>query len=290
LGALHAGVDARDDAAMILRLKCDSLHVDLAPQTGGGIAAFMHGETNLMTPAGPQGLCEFPMGPYVNRIADGVFHWRGETIRLPRNTREHAHPIHGVGWLAPWEVVSHDERVAVLRLAHEAQADWPWPGLVLTRIFSLTSNALKVRTEATHTDPRPMPVALGSHPYFPVRDALVRLNSSGLWRTIDDIPKVREPAPILEALRHGAMIGAHVLDNCLDGWDGRAEIIWPTHTLTVETDPPQAFAQVYAPTGRDFFCLEPQSAMPDGIGREGGGYTALNRGDVFGFTASFTVS
>lgn len=274
---------------MIVRLKCDSLHVALAPDSGGGIAAFTRGETNLMTPAGPNGLCEFPMGPYVNRLAHGVFHWQGETIRLPRDLPEHTHPIHGVGWLAPWDVISQDAHGVALRLKHDPNMHWPWRGLAMTRTFSLTPEALIVRFEAMHEDPRPMPVALGLHPYFPVQDALVRLAATGFWRTIDDIPDAREASLVLDALRSGVAVGSHVLDNCLDGWDGRANIIWPTHALTIETDPPQRFVQLYSPPGEDYFCLEPQSAMPDGIGRADGGYVALERGDVFGFTTRFSV-
>jgi aldose 1-epimerase len=274
---------------MMVHLKCDSLHVDLAPDSGGGIATFTRGETNLMAPAGPNGLCEFPMGPYVNRLADGVFHWQGETIRLPRNLPEHAHPIHGVGWLAPWEIISHDEQNAVLRLRHDANMHWPWRGLVMTRTFSLTPETLVVRFEAMHEDPRPMPVALGLHPYFPVRDALVRLTATGCWRTANDIPDAREASPVLNALRHGVLASSHVLDNCLDGWDGRADVIWPRHALTIETAPPQRFVQIYAPEGQNYFCLEPQSAMPDGIGRTEGGYMTLERDDVFSFTTRFTV-
>jgi aldose 1-epimerase len=288
LGALPADVAVSDDPAMIVRLKCDSLHVVVAPEFGGGIAAFMRGETNLMAPSGPNGLCEFPMGPYVNRLADGVFYWQGETIRLPHNLPEHAHPIHGVGWLAPWELISHDEASAVLRLKHDG-ARWPWRGLEMTRKFSLTPDTLAVRFEAMHDDVRPMPVALGLHPYFPVRDALVRLKATGYWRTVNDIPDVRESPPVLDALAHGAVASAHVLDNCFDGWDGRAEIIWPTHSLTIETDPPQRFVQIYTPEAQDYFCLEPQSAMPDGIDRAEGGYVTLERGDIFSFTTRFTV-
>jgi len=273
---------------MILRLKCDSLHVDLAPKTGGGIAAFAHGDIALMTPAGPNGLCEFPMGPYVNRIADGSVHWHGETIWLPRNTREHAHPIHGVGWQAAWEVVAQSERHAVLRLAREVDIQWPWAGLVMTRRFDLTPDALSVRFEVTHDDARDMPVALGLHPYFPVRDALVRLNATGYWRTINDIPTERVEIPLLGALKHGAVASAHKVDNCLDGWDGRAQIVWPTHALTIETNPSQLFVQLYAPRGRNYFCLEPQSAMPGGVWRDG--YATLARGETFGFTTIFALS
>lgn len=275
---------------MIIRLTCDSLVAHLAPLHGGGIAAFRDGETTLMTPQGPGGVCEFPMGPWVNRLAGGTLYWGGERIFIPRNAREHADPIHGVGWRAPWEIVAQSERHAVLRLSREADPHWPWAGLVMTRTFTLSPGVLEVRFEATHDDPRSMPAALGLHPYFPVRDALVKMNVEGYWRTINDIPSERAEIPLLGALREGAVMSAHKVDNGLDGWDGRAEIIWPEHKLTIETDPPQRFAQLYMPPGRGYFCLEPQSAMPGGIEHPAGPYAAIERGETFGFTTRFAFS
>lgn len=274
---------------MTLQLTCDSLHARLAPERGGGIAAFAAGETELMTPRGPDGLCEFPMGPWVNRIADGAVHWNNETIWLPRTAPEHAHPIHGLGWRGRWEVVAHGERHAVLRFARAADAAWPWRGLEMVRTFELTGEALSVRFEVRHDDPRGMPVALGLHPYFPVRDALVKLEAEGYWRTINDIPNERTRIPLLDALKHGAVMSAHRVDNCLDGWTGRAEIVWAEHRLTIETDPPQRFVQLYAPRGRDYFCLEPQNARPGGVSGEAG-YVSLPPGETFGFTTRFAFA
>ena len=280
----------RDFAVMIIRLTCDSLVADLAPLLGGAIAAFWDGETTLMSPSGPGGVCEFPMGPWVNRLAEGSLRWGGERAWIPRNTSEHAFPIHGVGWRAPWDVVAQGQRHAVLRLTRDADAHWPWAGLAMTRSFTLSPGLLEVRFEATHDDARPMPVALGLHPYFPVRDALVKMHVEGYWRTINDIPVTRTEIPLLGALRHGAVMSAHKVDNGLDGWDGRAEIIWPEHTLTIETDPPQRFAQLYMPKGWEYFCLEPQSAMPGGSSHPDGPYKILERGEIFGFTTRFVFS
>lgn len=274
---------------MTVRLKCDSLHALLAPDVAGGIAAFAAGGTMLMTPRGPGALCEFPMGPWVNRLSDGYVHWKGETIFVPRTAPEHAFPIHGIGWRGAWDVVAQSERHAVLRFAQKEPSAWPWTGLVMTRTFELTGDALSVRFEVTHDDPRGMPAALGLHPYFPVRDALVKLTADGYWRTSKDIPSTRTRIPLNDALAHGAVMSAHRVDNCLDGWTGRAEIIWPEHRLTIDTDPPQRFVQLYAPKGRDYFCLEPQSARSGGMTEEAG-YVTLPPGETFAFTTRFTYA
>ena len=55
----------------------------------------------------------FPLVPYVNRIRDGRFTFRGREVRLAPNMAGDPSPLHGQGWLSPWTVEEPDERRAV---------------------------------------------------------------------------------------------------------------------------------------------------------------------------------
>ena len=46
----------------------------------------------------------FPLVPYVNRIRGGRFTFRGREVRLAPNMAGDPSPLHGQGWLAPWQV------------------------------------------------------------------------------------------------------------------------------------------------------------------------------------------
>jgi aldose 1-epimerase len=56
------------------------------------------------------------------------------------------------------------------------------------------------------------------------------------------------------------------LDHGFSGWDGVARLLWPDRTVTVRS-PDCRFLHVYTPAGRDFFCIEPQTAAPGALTR-----------------------
>ena len=279
---------------MRVRLKRDSLEADITPDIGGGLAAFRHDGRDMLRAAAddvtdPLALGEFPMAPYVNRIAHGRFRWRKDTIVLPRNFGDHPHPLHGVGWRAAWTCAKVSEHAARLKLTHMADAAWPWR-VTMTRDIALLCDGLEITLAVTNDDARPMPASIGLHPYFPATGAVLRLAARAQVLTTDDgIPTGSAHTAAVDALARGVRVGDLALDHCFAGWDGRAEIAWPDRCLRIETDPPQRFVQVYTPTGADFFCVEPQSAMPDAVNRAESGVVELAPGETLTFATRFFV-
>jgi aldose 1-epimerase len=260
---------------MWVRLERDSLEAIVAPAVGGGLAAFRVGGRDVLRAApadaaDPLALGEFPMAPYVNRIAHGRFRWRDETIMLPRNFGDHPHPLHGIAWRRAWRSVQESAAAARLMLEAPASADWPW-AIRVERTVQLTVNALEIVSALTNADTRPMPASLGLHPYFPAHGARLRLRAQAQWLTAaDGIPTEVARTQAVDALATGADVSKLALDHCFAGWDGIAEIAWPDLALRIETEPAQHFVQVYTPAGAPHFCVEPQSAMPDALNRDGG--------------------
>jgi aldose 1-epimerase len=273
---------------MFVRLKRDSLEAILAPGVGGAIAGFRaHGRALFRCDAQRGGdaraMGEFPLGPYVNRIAHGAFRWRNEAHTLPRNFGDHPHPLHGVGWTRAWDYEVLSEHAARMTLACDADAHWPW-AIRMTRDIALAADALEVSFALRNEDARPMPASLGLHPYFPAAGATLRLNAAAqLMTTSDGVPTDSARTPVMDDLAAGADVSALALDHCLEGWDGVAEIRWPAHALRIEA--PSACVQVYAPAGADFFCVEPMTAPPDAVNR--GASAELAPGESLAFTARF---
>jgi aldose 1-epimerase len=58
------------------------------------------------------------------------------------------------------------------------------------------------------------------------------------------------------------------LDNCFDGWDGRATIAWPARRLRLDLAAPGPFRHlvIYTPPGQPFFCVEPVSHANGQVG------------------------
>ncbi len=93
-----------------LSLRAGRLAVELAPQAGGSIARFRHGDADLLRPMaadamasgrGNQAAC-YPLVPFSNRIANGRLVFDGQAFKLEANWPGVRHPMHGEGWARAW--------------------------------------------------------------------------------------------------------------------------------------------------------------------------------------------
>jgi aldose 1-epimerase len=201
----------------------------------------------------------FPLVPYCNRIRDGRFSFRGREVRIANNMAGDASPLHGDGWLAPWEVVRLEAAEAELRYRHEA-GEWPWAYDARQR-FALDPNGLTLALSCTNEAAEPMPCGLGHHPYFhctptTILDTLVEC----AW-TIDDkvLPVDKVPATGRYDLRKRAVCGQG-LDNGFGGWSGGARIEDPALPVGIEMSSGDArFFQLYSPADGGVFVAEPVS-------------------------------
>jgi aldose 1-epimerase len=274
VGDLLIGVDARSmkTHADVLVLQDEALRLTLAPQLGGSIRELKWRGADVLRPA-PAGASDdpfqmacFPMVPFVNRIARGCFEFNGQTVRLRPNWSADPHPLHGQGWRAPWNVAAASAAAATLSFEGGGD-DWPWRYRCEQR-FELASGALSVELSIQNMSSGPMPAMLGLHPYFPdAAHAQLFARLPRVWRTDGNALPVEEIATPCEwrfdpprALRTVS------LDHCLSGWDGTARLSWPDRLLTLRAAH-CSHLHLYAPAGRDFFCIEPQSAAPGALAR-----------------------
>ena len=86
----------------------------------------------------------FPLVPYVNRIRDGRFTFRGREVHLQPNMAGDPSPLHGQGWLNAWTVEEAEEFDAV-RYRHEA-GEWPW-AYEARQLFNLDEGGLWLNLE-----------------------------------------------------------------------------------------------------------------------------------------------
>lgn len=252
----------------------------LAPAIGGGIARLTMNGGEILRPAtaaaieasDPLGLAEFPMAPFVNRVAAERFAWGEREIALEPATPDAPEILHGTAWRRPWAVVAADTASATLEHVAVAEPAWPFPFRVRRR-FALEPARLAIETEFVNIAAGPAPAAIGSHPFFQARGAILGVSATGVWTTSDGIPVNHEKDPVIDRLRAGAAVETLALDHCFTGWDGRVQIASPGGAIVLTAEPNPGFLQIYTPPGEDFFCVEPQTAMPDALNRapaEGG--------------------
>lgn len=106
------------------------------------------------------------LGPWPNRVADGVFNFRGQELHLNINEPSRNNAIHGFTSGQRWVVVEHLDNRAVLTLNDGSHQGWPWP-LRYTATWNLdASSGLSVTLEVENNGTAAAPLAIGFHPYL----------------------------------------------------------------------------------------------------------------------------
>jgi len=249
-------------------LAAGPLELVVAPATGGCIAAFEYvgadGRIPIMRGARRLPDCvldaaSFPLVPYVNRIRGGTFRFRGREVKLAPNMAGDPSPLHGQGWLSPWQVVERSGTSAALRFDHGA-GEWPWD-YEAHQHFALDGTGLAIDLRCINRSAEPMPCGLGQHPYFPcTADTLLDTVVRTTW-TIDEhvLPVQEVPAKGRFDLSNRRVCGQG-LDHGFGGWGGRATIATPGQPFSLAMSSPDAsFFQLYSPADGGLFVAEPVS-------------------------------
>lgn len=259
----------------LLALATDAIEVEVCPEVGGCLTAFRHEGVDLLRPAGPQVVGEgdvrgascFPLVPFSNRIADGLFGFQGKVYRLEPNFPPEPHAIHGQGWQLPWTVLKANSNRIELGLSHRVPETPLAYDARLT--IAVQGSALAITLDLACRGDEPMPAGLGLHPYF-VRTAGVALkaNLDQVWLAdARKLPRERVDVPDGWRFRPPRAIDPLELDHCFDGFDGKASIVWPelAKRLEIRADSLFGHAVIYVPPGEPFFCFEPVSNVNDGF-------------------------
>jgi aldose 1-epimerase len=270
-----------------LSLGRDSLIV--APEHGAAIVGWISGTTHLLRRPSPEAVllglpgamgC-FPLVPYCNRIAHRRFTWGNQAYDLAANFGGHAHAIHGIGWQRPWQMEELSTTAVTLLLRHDTP-DPSWPFAFEARLrYRLTDQGLTIQIEAVNRHAAAAPMGIGAHPYFS-RDlgAAIRFQADGVWTNNESLPEKHGPIPPRWDHTESRSVTDQPLDNCFTGWRGAAAL----PGLRIEADPVFGNLQIFTPEGKNFFCVEPVSHVPDAINRQGlavgGAMTVLAPGEA----------
>jgi aldose 1-epimerase len=242
------------------------LRLALSPSIGGAISAFEWVDGAASRPILRK--CHsplekvldsdcFPLVPYVNRIRGGSFTFRGREVKLKPNMAGDPSPLHGQGWLNPWEVRDARESTAVLTYLHEA-GEWPW-AYEARQEFALDDGGCDLTLSCRNLSSDPMPCGLGEHPYFPCGpETRIDTEVTVAW-TVDDkvLPVDKVPAEGRYDLNNRLVCGQQ-LDNGFGGWGGEARMSDPEWPYDVRLSSPDArFFQLYSPPHGGIFVAEP---------------------------------
>ena len=250
----------------LLTLSSGALDLVISPGLGGSIARFDYaGPDGRMPvlrgsdaiPARVLDAGSFPLVPFVNRIRNGRFTFRGRDIRLTPNMDGDKSPLHGQGWTSPWTVEAADAETAELRFVHDP-GEWPWR-YEARQSFALDPRGLDLRLTCRNLSDEPMPCGLGQHPYFPCTpETRIDTQVSHVWTIDADVlPVAKLPAEGRFSLKDRAICGQG-LDHGFARWSGSARIWTPGTPFEIVISSPTArFFQLYSPEVGGLFVAEP---------------------------------
>ncbi len=288
----------------LLTLTAGDWRATVAPEQGGAILSLdWRGHPVFRpTPEGARDMLEtacFPLVPYANRIADARFGFEGRDVRLAALERFAPHALHGDGWLNPWVVETASEDGVVMSLQWPGDVDpdgtgWPWPWLARQTV-RLSEDGLEIVLSVTNTGDAVMPAGLGLHPYFhKSADSRLSLSATGIWLTdAREIPeRLATPDAVVDWSGGLALAEAPFVDHAYAGWDGVAVMEGGGRRVVMRGGAGAEWAQVYAPVGADFFCVEPVMHRPDVLNAptgERGGLARLLPGEILNLVMTVTA-
>lgn len=220
--------------------------------------------------------------PFPGRIGGTSFRFQGREYSLLSGDGI-GNAIHGFVLNRPWQVVQQTvERVTGRFRASEVDPalleHWP-ADFELTVSYELAGTALLCDIVAVNPDNKPLPMGLGTHPYFRLPlgkegtadDCRVTLPAKEYWELDNMLATGRRlPATGAKDLQQGMKFSQTKFDDvfgALETRDGRcrATIEDPAHRrrLSVAFGDEFAACVVYNPPHREAICIEPYSCVPD---------------------------
>ncbi|RKF05329.1 aldose 1-epimerase [Oceaniradius stylonematis] len=288
------------DPAMLIVEDARS-RIAVRPDMGAGLARFdaltADGPKPVLRPTAAGGNHPFDLAcnlmlPFANRISGGGFGFDGSFHPVPPNLPDDDPcPLHGDGLQRAWSVVAHQADRIELALDEGAIGPWRYSARIEWR---LEDGTLHGTLTATNTGAR-LPFGGGFHPWLPRLDrTTLCFRASHVWLSdAANLPTKRMPItgrPQWDFSKPSALPGDRI-DNCFDGWDGKAVVTQPDLGIDVSVSVSQNLdhAMVFAPSvNAGFFCFEPVSHAVDAINAPGHpGMIVLAPGDAM--TLSMTL-
>ncbi|MBV9417347.1 MAG: aldose 1-epimerase [Solirubrobacterales bacterium] len=239
---------------------------------GGGVRGYAHERKFMGIPF---------LHPWANRLDAFAYEAHDHHVVLDRNSPlllldDHGLPIHGVltasrRWVIQ-EVSADGDRARLVSSLDfdrpELLEAFPFPHRVELAVEA-SGGAVQVRTTLTATGSEPVPVAFGFHPYFRL-PGLPRARWEVVFPVHERLPLDPNMVPTGATEPTGPLngaVGERTWDDEYDGVDPGAcfQLSGGGRTIEVHYTEGYPVAQIFAPPGTDYLCIEPMTAVANAL-------------------------
>jgi aldose 1-epimerase len=224
---------------------------------------------------GNASLCSsFIMLPWANRLRDARFRFGGVDYQLQPSSADGT-AIHGTVRRLAWNLESADEEriITTFDSATFAPDAINFPFKFTARAeFLLDQGDFVATVTLTNTDTQPFPAGFGHHPYF-VRDSenavQLQIPCAERWELTNALASAPPtPLPPEKDFRVQRPLGNAVYEDLLTRRTSEsiaARLVYPQAAIRMLADPMFQHVLLFAPAGKPFFAVEPQSNANDGF-------------------------
>lgn len=255
----------------MIEINNDFIHLGILPETGGALSFLKYKKIDLLRPTVPNETeanktALFPMLPYASFIQNGHFPYFGITRNVEKNSPFSKYPIHGDIWREQLKIKNQSENSITLTYQHEKSKGFPF-SYSAEISYAINENVFEITLMLQNNSILPMPYGMGIHPFF-IRnnDVKIQFEAPKIWFRGDD-PILGHPytAPQDLDFRKNKPIPTNSSNISFGSWTSKATLTYPSKNLSIEIQANNSFRHLilYAPKGKDFFCLEPVTQTPD---------------------------
>jgi len=229
------------------------------------------------------------LAPWVNRVRNGNYSFKGKNYQLPINEPALGNAIHGLLAGKPFEINHQNTTSVTLKYEYKGEEkNYPFPFTFYYTYSLEDTGGLSVTLKAINTGTGPLPFACGWHPYFRFPDTTVEdleIKFKPICRFLSDSQMIPLKEENLggknhfkfnqDKIDHVFRLEAHEIH--------RTEFIDCKHqkTLILEQSSIQfPFLVVFQPEGYNSVAIEPMTANTDAF-NTGDGLLELAPSEVF---------
>jgi aldose 1-epimerase len=233
------------------------------------------------------------LAPWANRLDQDAYYANGQKYLLNAGLGNLRHdgnhlPIHGLlAYASEWKIIRHDAALVTSRLEFWRVPQWmaQFPfAHNLEMTHRLTDGSLEIETAVENLSAQPMPLSLGYHPYFQLKDSprdewTVRLAarerivlSERLIPTGERTPLAQEPIGL----------AGRAMDDVFTTLTGEEfSVQGRKQRIGVRFGSKYSVAVVYAPANGQFVCFEPMSAQTNAFNLAQAGLQSIAPGETW---------
>lgn len=205
--------------------------------------------------------------PFVNRIKDGKYAYKGVDYKFDCNEANNNNALHGLVYnksfvVVDSEISDEDASVTMAYTASTRNKAFPYLFTIALK-FTLTANSVNLNIEVDNNDINSFPFTIGWHPYFLSDDLYNSTLDLSVTKTIEFDERMITKDIIEEKGTKSIDIKDNQLDDCYALSNNKVVFTTPKYKMTIDSSGNENFFQMYTPPKENVIALEPVTGISD---------------------------